>query len=75
MMTSFTISQNGKSDGPTELFAYNVPCIKVLSGHLNSVLCVGIMPDGNTIISGSTDYTVKLWDSQTGLCAKTFMGH
>jgi len=50
-------------------------CLKTLTGHINAVLCVGVMPDGKTIVSGSTDYTVKMWDSNKGICLKTFAGH
>ena len=46
-----------------------------LKGHINAVLVVHVLPDGVTIASGSTDYTIKLWDSETGACVKTFNGH
>lgn len=53
----------------------NMPCIKTLTGHVNSVLCVGTLSDGKTIISGSTDYTVRLWNSETGEILKVMSGH
>ena len=32
-------------------------------------------PDGKTLISGSVDKTIKLWDLETGQVLKTFEGH
>ena len=37
-----------------------------LTGHSGSVSSVAYSPDGKHIVSGSWDYTVKVWDSQTG---------
>ncbi len=33
-----------------------------LRGHQDSVYTTRFMPDGQTLISGSLDYTVKYWD-------------
>ena len=46
-----------------------------LKGHVNAVLTVHVLADGKTIASGSSDYQVKLWDSETGQCTKTLVGH
>ena len=36
---------------------------------------LAILPDGR-IVSGSSDYyTVKIWNSETGICDKTLIGH
>ena len=32
------------------------------NGHRSSVWCVGFMPDGKGLVSGSSDYIVKYWD-------------
>jgi len=37
-----------------------------LRGHQNMVFSVAIDPDGEHIISGSQDGTVKVWDAETG---------
>ena len=47
----------------------------VLSGHTHGVDCVVFSSDGTSLVSGSVDKTVKLWDIQTGGVAKTFFGH
>ena len=34
----------------------------VLTGHLNAVTTVAFRPDGHTVVSGSKDQTVRLWN-------------
>jgi WD40 repeat protein len=52
-----------------------------LDGHTNGVTGVAFSPDGNTIVSGSTDDTLRLWptppDPAPAMCAKltTNMSH
>ena len=47
----------------------------VLSGHTDQVTCLTFSSDGTSLVSGSDDKTVKLWDIQTGGVVKTFSGH
>ena len=47
----------------------------VFSGHTNRILSLMFSSDGTSLVSGSADYTVKLWDIQTGGIVKTFSGH
>ena len=47
----------------------------VLSGHFEAVGSLAFMPDGSSLVSGSNDKTIKLWDMQTGGVVKTFHGH
>ena len=44
----------------------------VLSGHTDWVRSVAFSSDGKSLVSGSDDQTVKLWDIQTGGVVKTF---
>ncbi|MGM3305413.1 eIF2A-related protein [Anabaena sp. WFMT] len=48
---------------------------KILQGHTDNIWAIAFSPDGKIIVSGSSDRTVKLWDSQTGQCLQTFSGH
>jgi len=38
----------------------------VFTGHARPVSSVAFSPDGKTIISGSDDRTIRLWDAETG---------
>jgi WD40 repeat protein/uncharacterized caspase-like protein len=44
-------------------------------GHANSVGSVAFAPDGKTVLSGSTDSTLKLWDVASGRLLRTLAGH
>jgi len=47
----------------------------ILSGHTERIRSLAFSLDGTSLISGSIDKTVKLWDMQTGGVVKTFCGH
>ena len=36
---------------------------------------VAVFPDGQRVVSGSNDKTVKVWDVATGECVATLAGH
>lgn len=48
---------------------------KSLSGHEDAILSVGISPDGQTLVSGSYDKTIKVWDRNNGKELRTLTGH
>ncbi|KAJ3130812.1 hypothetical protein HK100_007429 [Physocladia obscura] len=52
-----------------------LPCIMTLEGHSGSVSAVVISTDGQFVVSGSWDKTVKKWDAQTGTLQRTLEGH
>jgi WD40 repeat protein len=47
----------------------------VLSDHTDCVYSLAFSSDGASLVSGSRDRTLKLWDVQTGGVVKTFHGH
>jgi serine/threonine protein kinase len=49
--------------------------LKTLSGHRDRVNSVAFSPDGKTIVSGSNDETIKLWDAASGKLKQTLNGH
>ena len=49
--------------------------IQVFAGHTEAVSSVAFSPDGSRVLTGSYDYTTKLWDADTGLEIRTFAGH
>ena len=50
-------------------------CLKTLVGHTRWVRSVCYSPDGQFIVSGSDDKSIKIWDVKTGQCLKTLVGH
>jgi WD40 repeat protein/serine/threonine protein kinase len=46
-----------------------------LEGHAGSVNSVAFSPDGQRLVSGSDDNTIKLWDSVTGKELLSLKGH
>jgi len=46
-----------------------------LKGHKEIVWSLLHHPEDNTLISGSEDMTIKLWDLDEGVCTQTFRGH
>ena len=47
----------------------------VFSGHTDQMNSLVFSSDGTSLVSGSNDMTVKLWDVQTGGVVRTFSGH
>ncbi len=51
------------------------PLIRTLEGHSGSVTSVAFNPNGNTLVSGSNDKTLKVWDVRSGRLLRTLEGH
>lgn len=52
-----------KSEPMVKLEDFSWHCIRTL-GHEDTVQSVAISPDGQTVVSGSWDHTIKLWEKQ-----------
>lgn len=53
----------------------DTPKVFVHLGHSEEITSVAFSPDGRTVLSGSQDNTLKLWDVATGQEIRTFNGH
>ncbi|CRG89769.1 putative WD repeat-containing protein all2124 [Talaromyces islandicus] len=49
--------------------------IGTLEGHADTVQSVAFSPNGKLLASGSSDETIKLWDTATGVLQQTLMAH
>ncbi|KAF5830148.1 WD40-repeat-containing domain protein [Dunaliella salina] len=50
-------------------------CGTTLTGHSDRVSSVAYTPDGSTLVSGSWDKTIKLWNVASGKCSATLEEH
>jgi WD40 repeat protein len=51
------------------------PELYVQTGHSDFVVSLAFSPDGRTLVSGSRDSTIKLWDVTTGQELRALKGH
>jgi WD domain, G-beta repeat len=49
--------------------------VRTFAGHTDVVLSVAFSPGGETVLSGSGDKTLKLWDIVNGRALRSFTGH
>ena len=50
-------------------------CVRTLTVDSGLVHSIAITPDGQTLVSGCGDKTIKVWDLNTGKAIPTLMGH
>lgn len=65
-------------DGSVKVWSINNPTFNYqLEGHEDGLTCVQYYPLGDKpyLLSGSDDFTVRLWDYQTKACLQTFSYH
>ena len=48
---------------------------RTLRGHLHRVTCCAFSPDGQSVLSGSFDMTLKIWSASDGSERYTLRGH
>ncbi|KAJ3415940.1 hypothetical protein HDV05_003781 [Chytridiales sp. JEL 0842] len=71
-----TTSNNIPNPAPTlQATTYSITPLSTWSGHTGDVYFLTMTSDGDKVISGSLDHTVKVWDRETGEVEHTFMGH
>lgn len=58
---------DGTTPPPTE--------VQVYSGHSDLVTDLAVSGDGNTLVTGSKDKTVRVWEAGTGKQIRLFQGH
>jgi WD40 repeat protein len=58
-------------ENPITYNATNISEVRTLTGHSKPVVSVAIAPKGRTIVSGSIDGTIKIWDLASGRLKKT----
>ena len=50
-------------------------CLHTLIGHEDKITSVALSLDGRLAVSAGKDETIRLWNTQTGQCAKVLTGH
>ena len=49
--------------------------VQAIKGHSFAVRAVAFNPDGKSVLSGSVDTTLRLWDAETGKELRRYEGH
>ena len=68
----------GSDDGIVKVWSIEpLEELDTLRGHAETITSLCYEPNSEFIVSASTDETVKIWDSQTGICLNTLeeLGH
>ena len=71
-----TLASRGRNSTQIALWSLNtMELLQVFTGrHTDVVLSIAFNPNGKTIASGSQDYTIRLWDANTGAHLNTLIG-
>jgi serine/threonine protein kinase len=55
--------------------AFVIDSTAVMAGHTGAVAAILSTNNGDTIVTGSTDQSIKIWQMSNSACASTFAGH
>jgi WD40 repeat protein len=78
---ALALSREGKlatGDDSSVIRLWTVPDLKLIltcEGHTDYVRAVSFSPDGQTLASGSDDFSVKVWNVHNGECRITWEGY
>jgi WD40 repeat protein/transcriptional regulator with XRE-family HTH domain len=64
----------GTATCEVRIYQAGIP-LTICQGHKDWVRSVAFSSDGNTILSGSDDQTIRLWNVASGQCNRTLYGH
>jgi WD40 repeat protein len=67
----------GRDDGNTDIIDLESgeECIWLWDKHEKMVSSISVFKDNSKVITGSSDKTLKIWDTLTGECLDTLTGH
>src|SRR5579885_3339864 len=65
----------GTTNGEVRLWDVKGSPLHTCQGHTDWVRSVAIGPDGRTVASASHDWTIRLWDVETGQCLHVLREH
>ncbi len=71
----YTIWQLYQSHTPKLIVPEKISLVNSFTGHSSFVNYLAISPDGQTLVSGSADKTIKIWNLATGKEIRTLKGH
>ncbi|GGX66188.1 WD40 repeat domain-containing protein [Streptomyces hiroshimensis] len=66
---------SGHGDGTVRRCALITGATTVLGRHDDAVRALAVSPDGPTVLSGSDDKSIRLWDPARGECVGVMKGH
>jgi len=63
---------SGDCDNNLKMYDFNAGQEKTIGSHRAPIRCVEYCSDGNVIVTGSWDSSVKLWDPRSSSCVGTY---
>lgn len=73
--TSYATGSSGSSIRLWDVSHHSAQSLLILSGHIGSVNAAAFSPNGNRLISGSDDTTIRLWDMNAEETYAILRGH